>query len=268
MWSAALLIISLIAFGGLVGFYILNQQSKAISNKSIAIATGSAAATTAANSNAKHNHNTIVIAGPMGAGKTSLWCRLRFPSTKKSNTQTSMSINAAEAHIDESTAYMVDIPGHQKYQFDRDSYLPLARGIIFVVDSTAIADNIRGTTEMLYSILANQAVQTKELPVLVLCNKQDDSATAVSHVRIKTMLEEEINSLRASRQAGLTATTKLDDDEDTNDKLGDFLGYDGQKFSFEHLPNTVQINESSMILGHDAGGLEQVERWIADTLHS
>ncbi|KAJ2335634.1 hypothetical protein GGI00_001259 [Coemansia sp. RSA 2681] len=266
---------------GAIVWFLLNQQSAAISSKSIALASGNSMH--GLSSAQKKRNNAIVIVGPMGAGKTALWTRLRFPNSKdQPETQTSMSVNAAEVHINESNAYLVDIPGHQKYRLDRDSYLPMARGIIFVVDSTRAADTVRPTAELIYDVLANNKVQTNETPVLLLCNKQDDPM-ALSNVRVKALLEDEIDKLRASRQAGLDSLRAAhvaasgargaaaggdDDDAAADERISDFLGYDGKKFSFEDLPNPIQINESSLVLGHDTSGLEQVERWIADTLHS
>ncbi|KAJ2794459.1 hypothetical protein H4R20_006218 [Coemansia guatemalensis] len=188
-----------------------------------------------------------------------------------------MGINAADAFIDETQAYLVDVPGHQKYRYDRDTQLQAARAVVFVVDSAAVSQDIRPTAETLYDVLANRNMQTSECPVLVLCNKQDDPM-ALSNARIKELLEEEIDSLRTSRQAGLDslrgdslgaagAGAHGDDDAAVEEKMQDFLGFDGKRFCFEDLSQPVQFNESSMVLGHDAGGLELVERWIADALH-
>ncbi|KAJ1915131.1 hypothetical protein GGI09_000480 [Coemansia sp. S100] len=267
----------LVVLVGAFVWYLLNQQSAAISSQSMALASGNSIH--GLSSAQKKRNNAIVLVGPMGAGKTALWARLRFPdSTSQPETQTSMSVNAAEAHINESNAYLVDIPGHQKYRLDRDSYLPMARGIIFVVDSTRLSENIRSTAELVYDVLANAKVQTNETPLLLLCNKQDDPL-ALSNTRVKALLEDEIDKLRTSRQAGLDslrdahvaasgAAAGDDDDAAAEERISDFLGYDGKKFSFEDLPNPIQFNESTLILGHDTSGLELIEGWIADTLHS
>ncbi|KAJ2493836.1 hypothetical protein IWW37_000222 [Coemansia sp. RSA 2050] len=268
----------LIALIGALAWYLLSQQSAAISSQSMALASGNSIH--GLTSAQRKRNNAIVVVGPVGAGKTALWTRLRFPdSTVQPETQTSMSVNSAEAHINESKAYLVDIPGHQKYRLDRDSYLPMARGIIFVVDSTRVAEAVRPTAELIYDVLANKKVQTNETPMLLLCNKQDDPM-ALSNARVKALLEDEIDKLRASRQAGLdslrdahiaasgTAADGDDDDAAADERASDFLGYDGKKFSFEDLPNPIQINESSLVLGHDMSGLELIESWVADTLHS
>ncbi|KAJ1823897.1 hypothetical protein GGH91_006229 [Coemansia sp. RSA 2671] len=268
----------LIALIGALLWYVLNQQSAAISSQSMALASGNSIH--GLTSAQRKRNNAIVVVGPMGAGKTALWTRLRFPdSATQPETQTSMSVNSAEAHINESKAYLVDIPGHQKYRLDRDSYLPMARGIIFVVDSARVTETVRTTAELIYDVLANKKVQTNETPMLLLCNKQDDPM-ALSNTRVKALLEDEIDKLRASRQAGLDSLRDAhvaasgaaaggdDDDAAADERTSDFLGYDGKKFSFEDLPNPIQINESSLVLGHDMSGLELIESWVADTLHS
>ncbi|KAJ1666902.1 hypothetical protein IW140_003320 [Coemansia sp. RSA 1813] len=282
----------LIVLGSLVllvltTWYLLNKQSAKISSQGIALAAGAPAASLLSKRRGTTN-NAILITGPTQSGKTSLWYYLRFPTSRnrQSNendgdkttklvsskpslpeTLASMAINTAESDIHEANALLIDIPGHPKFKFDRDSHLALAKGVLFVVDSSTISQSLRATAEVLYEVLANKHVQEKECPVLLLCNKQDEPSS-LSNVRIKAMLEDEINNLRASRQASTRSLGHNDDDAAADDKAADFLGYDGKKFSFEDLPNPVQFNESSMLVGHDAGGLEHIERWIADTIHS
>ncbi|KAJ2554891.1 hypothetical protein EV175_002441 [Coemansia sp. RSA 1933] len=277
----------LIVFGSLLllvlaTWYLLNKQSAAISNQAIALAAGAPAAALLSKRRGAVN-NAIIITGPTQSGKTSLWYHLRFPTWRNSQgtndrdskhslpeTLASMAINTAETHVHEANALLIDIPGHTKFNFDRDSHLALAKGVVFVIDSSTVSQTIRPTAEALYEVLANKHVQEKECAVLFLCNKQDEPSS-LSNVRIKAMLEDEINSLRASRQASTKSLGHNNDDDDdaaADEKTADYLGYDGKKFSFEDLPNPVQFNESSMVVGHDAGGLEHIERWIADTIHS
>ncbi|KAI8324661.1 P-loop containing nucleoside triphosphate hydrolase protein [Martensiomyces pterosporus] len=258
--TLVLTILLAIVLAGGIGWYVLNAQSAAISSSSISLASGGGS------SASKKRNNTILITGPLGSGKTALWCQLRFQDRKKRPTQTSMSINASECFINEVTTHLVDVPGHQKYRLERDSHLQAARGVIFMVDAAAVADEIRQTAELLYDVLADPHVQERETAVLLLCNKQDEQS-ALSNLRIRKMLEDEIDKLRSTRQAGLERLGEDAADAAGDEKAGDFLGYDGKAFSFDDVPNIVQFNESSMVLGHDAGGLEQIERWIADTLH-
>ncbi|KAJ1955219.1 hypothetical protein EC988_002002 [Linderina pennispora] len=196
----------------------------------------------------------------MGAGKTTLYTQLKYK--KQQPTQTSMAVNASEVTVDSTRAFLVDVPGHQKFLFDRDAQLAGARGVVFVVDSVAIADNVRETAEQLYEVLANSKVQELETPVLVVCNKQDEMA-ALTNTRVRKLLEDEIDNLRGSRQAALDA---LGDTAEDDARAGDFLGYDGKKFSFDDIQNDVQFNECVLAQGHDLGGVTYVESWIGEAL--
>ncbi|KAJ1733203.1 hypothetical protein LPJ61_001678 [Coemansia biformis] len=243
-----------LALAGLAGWFLLQRQSAAIGLTNL----GTAAA---------RKSKSVVLTGPMGAGKTALWCYLRFSDTSATQavprTQTSMAVNTSEARIGEANVYLVDVPGHQKYRFDRDAQLAAASAVVFVVDSVQAARDVRLTAEALYDVLASDGLQERECPVLVLCNKQD-SALAASNERVRAALESEINTLRASRQQALDSLGAAAHDD--ADKASDFLGFEGKAFSFEDLATPIQFNESSMALGRGAGGLEMVEQWIAGAL--
>ncbi|KAJ2455309.1 hypothetical protein EV183_000845 [Coemansia sp. RSA 2336] len=250
----------------LAGWYWLQQQSAAISKQSLAMASGSGSASQSTSRQPK-----VVITGLMSTGKTALWCHLRFSQTSVKSaapmTQTSMALNIAEAFVNETRALLVDVPGHQKFHFDRTTQLSQASAVVFVVDSARVAQDIREAAECLYDVLANQHVQEKEVPVLVVCNKQDDPL-ALANTRVQGLLEEEIDRLRGSRQAGLDSVQDAAGDDAAEERARDFLGFEGKRFAFEDVVSPVQFNEATMVVGHDAGGLEQIERWIADALQN
>ncbi|KAJ2712137.1 hypothetical protein H4R19_002909 [Coemansia spiralis] len=243
-----------LALAGLAGWFLIQKQSAAIGLTNLGVA-------------AARKSKAVVIAGPMGAGKTALWCYLRFPETSATQavprTQTSMAVNASEAQVAGASVYLVDVPGHQKYRADRDAQLAAASAVLFVVDSVEAARDVRPAAEALYAVLASGGLQDRECPVLVLCNKQDD-ARAASNKRVQAALEAEIDVLRASRQQALDSLGGAAHSD--ADRASDFLGFEGKAFSFEDLATPVQFNESSMTLGRGAGGLEMVEQWIADAL--
>ncbi|KAJ2771571.1 hypothetical protein IWQ56_000357 [Coemansia nantahalensis] len=251
---AALASVLVLALAGLAGWFLLQRHSAAIQQTNL----GAAAA---------RKSRAVVIAGRMGAGKTALWCHLRFPETSATQavprTQTSMAVNASEARVAGARVHLVDVPGHQKYRADRDAQLAAASAVVFVVDSVDAARDVRPAAEALYDVLASGGLQDRECPVLVLCNKQDDSRAA-SNERVRAALEAEIDTLRASRQQALDSLGAAAHDD--ADRASDFLGFEGKAFSFEDLATPVQFNEASMALGRSAGGLEMVEQWIADAL--
>ncbi|KAJ1850447.1 hypothetical protein LPJ73_003447 [Coemansia sp. RSA 2703] len=117
---------------------------------------------------------------------------------------------------------------------------------------------------------------------MILCNKQDDPS-ALSNLRVKAILEDEIDKLRTTRQADLGSLRNIggsagaggsgagdedDDDAAAAEKASDYLGYEGKKFAFEHISNPVQINESSMAMGLDIGGMEQIKAWVSDAFNA
>jgi signal recognition particle receptor subunit beta len=42
---------------------------------------------------------------------------------------------------------LVDVPGHERLRFRYADFMPIARGIIFVVDSTTVGRSARTTAE-------------------------------------------------------------------------------------------------------------------------
>ncbi len=74
-------------------------------------------------------------------------------------------------------------------------FLPVARAIVFVVDSTLFGktDYTREAAAMLFDVLSDSATIALGLPVVVACNKSED-LLAYPWKRIKTALE--VSALR------------------------------------------------------------------------
>lgn len=90
-----------------------------------------------------------------------------------------------------STVVLLDLPGHPNLRLGFHSHVAHTRGIVFVVDSTTAARNIRPAAEYLYDVLADSVVQMLQVPILVVCSKQD-LLMALSSDKIQTALEQEM----------------------------------------------------------------------------
>ncbi|CAG8522785.1 5510_t:CDS:2 [Paraglomus occultum] len=208
----------------------------------------------------KSAYNTYLFLGLSGSGKTALYAKLRYDQAVE--THTSMKENEAYVRlfitlIDETEpllktpVHIVDIPGHEKLRFKFTEFIPIARGVVFLIDSATIGRSVRPVAEYLYDILANKHVIKRKIPVLIACNKKD-LLTSLPHEKIQVLLEDEIDQLRITRTASL-------DHRDSGDEI-EFLGYENEKFKFEHLVNKVEIVGCSV----DKDEFNNIKEWITD----
>ncbi|XP_030545088.1 signal recognition particle receptor subunit beta-like [Rhodamnia argentea] len=200
--------------------------------------------------------NTIVLTGQGGSGKTVLFYQLRDGSSHL-GTVTSMEPNEGTfiLHSEASKkgkirpVHVIDVPGHSRLMPKLDEVLPLAAGLVFVVDALDFLRNCRAASEYLYDILTNASVVKKKIPVLILCNKTD-KVSAHTKEFIRKQLEKELDKLRASRSAISAA-----------DIANDFtLGIPGEAFAFTQCQNRVTVAEASGLTGEIA----QVEEFIRE----
>ncbi|SAM04829.1 hypothetical protein [Absidia glauca] len=182
--------------------------------------------------------NTVLLLGITDAGKTSLFTLIRYG--KVTSTVTSMKENEGPCTFDNKTYELVDIPGHERVRYRYTDFLPISRCILFVVDSTTINRQVRPVAEYLYHLLAHASIQSQKTPILIVCNKSD-MITALPPSRIQSLLESEINRLRATRTA---AVEKQDSDADEQEA---FLGYEGEDFKFDHLDNKVDFEQCCVL---------------------
>eukprot|EP00002_Diphylleia_rotans_P014520 TRINITY_DN2831_c0_g1_i3.p1 TRINITY_DN2831_c0_g1~~TRINITY_DN2831_c0_g1_i3.p1 ORF type:complete len:188 (-),score=50.02 TRINITY_DN2831_c0_g1_i3:246-809(-) len=132
-----------------------------------------------------NKRNTVLLTGLTGAGKTSLFFKLKdgidvdTHSSMKENQETFVFHDERIAKKSASAAHVVDLPGHLRLRFQLDTYLPISAAIVHVVDSAVFANSTAITSatlssaattsshlllenaELLYDILANDAVQKK-----------------------------------------------------------------------------------------------------------
>ncbi|TPX43725.1 hypothetical protein SeLEV6574_g04895 [Synchytrium endobioticum] len=213
--------------------------------------------------------DTFLITGLSDAGKTTLYLRLRYGRTKP--THTSMQENdgrfavfSNDANVSDRSnrlIHAVDVPGHEKLRYRFAEFLPIARAVVFVIDSSTVTQQaqVRRAAEYLYDILANKhAAAPKPVPMLVVCNKSDH-LLAASEDKIRILLQSEIDKLRTTRSAAL-------DKQDSGGQEEVFLGYDNEAFQFEHVPNEIRFLRCSLVCGSeerdDVSGMDDIVDWI------
>lgn len=86
----------------------------------------------------------------------------------------------------------MDIPGHERLR-DKffEQYKGIAKGVVFVVDSVTLQQDIRDVAEFLYNILIDSVIASGCSDVLILCNKQDQTF-AKGTTAVKSILEKEL----------------------------------------------------------------------------
>ncbi|OXU27447.1 hypothetical protein TSAR_002486, partial [Trichomalopsis sarcophagae] len=197
-------------------------------------------------------HN-VLLTGLCDAGKTLIYARLMH--TKYVQTHTSVKENIGDALEYNSSVKIVDIPGHERLRYKYfDKYKNSAKGLVFIIDSSTIQKDIRDAAEYLYTLLSDPSL-SRNIPVLILCNKQDHTLAKGSNV-IKTLLEKEMNLLRVTKTSQLEAT----DASSSNV----YLGKTGKDFEFSHLDKKVDFAESSAFIkdAETPADIEQLTSWL------
>ena len=120
----------------------------------------------------------------------------------------------------------LDIPGHFNFRVRIQETIETAEAVILVIDSKD-RQKLPEAAEILYEILNNITVLDRQVPILVVCNKQD--LQFAKHVtQVEAELEKDIEELRRVRRATM-------DDQDTdkqNISQQGFLEQYRKKFSF------------------------------------
>jgi signal recognition particle receptor subunit beta len=253
---------------------------------------------------------TFLLLGPSGSGKTSLLSllqrrssdpeeedaaitrtsqapstiQLRLPpsiplGSNKYRSENDSSLQNAEKNI---VRYdLTDTPGHGKLRQEQAlSHIenPAVKGILFVVDSSALDSSSSATAQDAASFLHDlllllQKKSTKDAtknksvtPVLIAANKQD-LFTALPQGAVKDRLQAELERVRSSRSKGLTTVGQEDDERDQDDVLG---GGGEDKFSFKMLEEEYRIRVDVLggaVRGDEAGkGVRKWEEWIGSLL--
>ncbi|KOX70646.1 Signal recognition particle receptor subunit beta [Melipona quadrifasciata] len=196
--------------------------------------------------------NNILLTGLSDAGKTLIYARLLCSKFVK--THTSVKENIGDIIINNHSLKIVDIPGHECLRYKVfDQFKLSTKGLVYVIDSVTFQKDIRDVAEFLYNLLSDSAIQKK--PVLILCNKQDQTMAKGITV-IKTLLEKEMNLLRTTKANQLEAT----DASITNV----FLGKQEKDFDFSHLDTNIEFAECSAYNKDSeiSADIEQLNNWL------
>jgi len=193
--------------------------------------------------------NTIVLAGPVNSGKSSLFFQLRDGS-QHNGLVASIEPNSGSCNLSSGKkASVVDIPGHHSFRHRLQESLKTAAGVVFVVDAVEISPKRVEAAEMLYEILTDPAFSKQRVPLLIACNKADLEEEAHSVEFIRKTLEKQLDALRNSKSAGIgkDAATQIT-----------ALGPVDKPFSLKALRSKVVLAECSAL----ANNLSEVHAFI------
>ncbi|XP_011429495.3 signal recognition particle receptor subunit beta [Magallana gigas] len=204
----------------------------------------------------------VLLLGVCDTGKTLMFHKLVFKSDKPLHTVTSISPNSGDYTVPKKNKSLkiYDLPGHERLRHQvLDQFRGLARGIVYVIDSTSLQKDIKEVAEFLYTVLSDPVVLANAPPVLIACNKQDQHLVKGAGF-IEKQLQKEMNTLRVTRSAALQ---QLDGTAGNNNS---YLGKRSKDFEFSDLkPMKVQFVECSAVdtSDKDQPGLMEVENWLS-----
>ncbi|EFA10591.1 signal recognition particle receptor subunit beta [Tribolium castaneum] len=202
----------------------------------------------------KATRNCILLTGLCDSGKTLIFSQLVYE--KFIQTHTSIKENIGTYIVNNNYLKIVDIPGHERLRNKFiEQYKELTRGIVFVVDSSTIQQDVRDTAEFLYNILVDSTVVRNSPNLLILCNKQDQTLAKGSNA-VKSILEKELNTLRVTKSHQLASV-------DPKEKKIASLGAPDCDFSFACSPFKVDFVEGFGCSKNGAADIEQLKAWVA-----
>ncbi|KAL5119179.1 hypothetical protein ACEQ8H_002887 [Pleosporales sp. CAS-2024a] len=245
---------------------------------------------------------TFLLVGPSGGGKTAFATLTERRSVAQTHTSTQpLSVEALlpAPHVPASSHYrsagdpalerarrflVVDTPGHGKLRHYAASMLadPTSlRGIIFVVDAAALADDagLSDAAGYLHDVLlalqkrytgATSSKAPPGIPVLIAANKMD-LFTALPANLVKHQLERAITEVRMSRAKALRdAGAALSGGEDDVDEEKEWLGEGGEgAFEFsqmQEIGTTVTVVGANVVQRQHAGSVSGWWEWIGELL--
>lgn len=211
----------------------------------------------------KSSQPTVLIIGPANSGKTSLYTL--WTNGEVSNTVTSQEPNMYkslpipfDSDVVAARITIVDLPGHAKLGHllnDALNTYSNIKGILFVIDAAAGPNGVRVAAERLFTLLLRTEQRMGGIDLMIACNKAD-VFNMIPAVRMKSLLEEEIQNIRETRSKGLGTVGASGSLEDDNEDDGSWLG--GERFEFVNLDSEVSISDGSVLTNN----VEHWKRWV------
>ncbi|GAU95837.1 hypothetical protein RvY_07382 [Ramazzottius varieornatus] len=176
----------------------------------------------------------VLILGRNGSGKTALFVQLTQDRSALTVSSLVKNIGWTKNLIPDEPGkeiQLIDVPGYERLRWDVfNMNKHLCKGIIFMVDSVSISSSVskeaQEAADILYRVLTDPEIVKRKIPVLVVCNKQDQVAAKDVDV-VMVLLEKEMNAIRITKYN--PATKKGNRSE--------FIGNMEKDFEFAQLRN-------------------------------
>ncbi len=155
----------------------------------------------------------IVLFGPMGAGKTSMYLHLRFGHAIPSHTSMRVTTSTFTPQGGgNAAAYkpltVVDVPGEPRLNYQLLAELPSAAVLVCVLDATALPTHAKEAAQVLYDVLTHEAVQRRSPALVIAANKSDERGAAPLD-KVRATLETEVQRVRLARTTMQATTVPL-----------------------------------------------------------
>jgi signal recognition particle receptor subunit beta len=188
--------------------------------------------------------NAFLFLGLSGSGKTALLCWLKdgtLPETVTSIKENDCTFTLGSKGT---SVRVVDFPGNQRLRSRLETFLPAARGIVYLIDSVESRAQLAQNAQFLFDLFTNKTQNKRRTPILIACNKTE-MITAKSKDVIQSELEKELDELRQSSARGTLGD--IDKKGKTAEEIS--LGESDQPFKMEQLPFTISFVECSVKQG-------------------
>jgi len=190
--------------------------------------------------------STVLICGPVDAGKTLLFHTLSGGKFQPTQTSMEENVNSFKIHekilgeskkdkLKDINFEFIDFPGHPSKELKLNKFLNNLQGVIVLVDSSS-GDSITNGAKTLFSLMEKKGFLDKKVPVLICANKMDlDNSQTLNAIRQKIL--EELNKLKDNRSS-MENIEKRDEDITT-------FGKSGEKLTWENMGLPVSFGQIS-----------------------